>query len=174
MTKAPLSINRLLKPIKAQRPQLRKMATDSNPSALMRTLSFRNHPNIKIPRVIYGTAWKKDRTATLVYQALKAGFRAIDTAAQPRHYNEAEVGAGIRRAIGEGIIRREDLYVSIVYLILEVARLMALDSNQIHASIRTGSCQHAILPIPESTGSDHILYKFVFAKYDPSRLRAIH
>ncbi len=47
----------------------------------------------------------------LVYQALKAGFQAIDTAAQPRHYNEAQVGEGIRRAITEGVVRREELYV---------------------------------------------------------------
>ena len=36
--------------------------------------------------MIYGTAWKADRTAKLVYHALQAGFRGVDTAAQPRHY----------------------------------------------------------------------------------------
>jgi len=90
---------------------LRKMATVPSPSVLTRPLVFRNHPEVKIPRVVYGTAWKKDRTAMLVYQALKAGFQAIDTAAQPRHYNEAQVGEGIRRAITEGVVRREELYV---------------------------------------------------------------
>lgn len=39
----------------------------------------------KLP-MLYGTAWKADGTANLVYQALQAGFRGIDTAAQPRHY----------------------------------------------------------------------------------------
>lgn len=65
-----------------------------------------------IPVFLYGTAWKKDRTADLVYSAVNAGFRGIDTAAQPRHYQEHLVGDGIRRAIAEGIVRREDLYVS--------------------------------------------------------------
>ena len=65
-----------------------------------------------IPVFIYGTAWKKERSADLVFTAVKAGFRAIDTAAQPRHYQEALVGDGIRRAITDGIVQREDLYVS--------------------------------------------------------------
>lgn len=63
---------------------------------------------------IYGTAWKKDQTKALVKQALSAGFRKIDTAAQPRHYQEELVGEAIREAIKEGIVRREDLYVSAV------------------------------------------------------------
>jgi diketogulonate reductase-like aldo/keto reductase len=63
------------------------------------------------PRLAYGTAWKKARTADLVYQALKAGFRAIDTACQPKHYEEKLVGDGIRRAISEGVVTRQDLFV---------------------------------------------------------------
>lgn len=65
-----------------------------------------------IPVFIYGTAWKKEQSADLVHTAVNAGFRAIDTAAQPRHYQEDLVGDGIRRAIADGIVRREELYVS--------------------------------------------------------------
>ena len=61
---------------------------------------------------IYGTAWKKNQTKQLVKEALVTGFRRVDTAAQPRHYQEDLVGAGIREAIAEGIVKREDLYVS--------------------------------------------------------------
>ena len=64
-----------------------------------------------MPRMMYGTAWKKEQTAELVYKAIKAGFRAFDTAAQPKHYNEAGVGEGVRRAIHEGIVHRQDLWV---------------------------------------------------------------
>ena len=39
------------------------------------------------PAVFYGTAWKKEKTAELVELALRTGFRAIDTACQPKHYN---------------------------------------------------------------------------------------
>lgn len=41
---------------------------------------------VVMPRLIYGTAWKKERTASLVEQALRAGFRGVDTACQPKHY----------------------------------------------------------------------------------------
>ncbi|KAI1329328.1 putative aldo-keto reductase [Xylariaceae sp. FL0255] len=63
------------------------------------------------PRLLYGTAWKKDATTSLVFKAIKAGFRGVDTAAQPRHYNEALVAAGIQQAISEGIVKREDLFI---------------------------------------------------------------
>ena len=65
----------------------------------------------KIPSLIYGTAWKKDQTRVLVKQALLAGFRGVDTAAQPKHYQEDLVGEGIRDAMREGGIKREELYV---------------------------------------------------------------
>ena len=71
-----------------------------------------NSTSTAVPVFIYGTAWKKDRSADLVYTAIRAGFRAVDTAAQPRHYQEELVGDGIRRAIIEGVVSRNDLYVS--------------------------------------------------------------
>lgn len=64
-----------------------------------------------IPVFLYGTAWKKERTADLVYQALTHGFGGVDTAAQPKHYREDLVGEGIRRGISQGKVRRENLYV---------------------------------------------------------------
>ena len=50
------------------------------------------------PPILYGTAWKKERTCELVLLALKCGFRAIDTACQPKHYNEAGVGEAVERS----------------------------------------------------------------------------
>ncbi len=62
------------------------------------------------PRILYGTAWKKDETERLVMLALREGFRGIDTACQPRHYNEAGVGAGIAAALRSDL-QRSDLYI---------------------------------------------------------------
>jgi diketogulonate reductase-like aldo/keto reductase len=62
------------------------------------------------PTFIYGTAWKKDATANLVKTAVKAGFKAIDTANQPRHYNEALVGEALEALAAEGI-SRETLFL---------------------------------------------------------------
>jgi diketogulonate reductase-like aldo/keto reductase len=66
--------------------------------------------SVKMPGIIYGTAWKKDRTADLVVKAIHAGFRGIDTACQPRHYSEPLVGTAIHRLKGHGI-EREALFL---------------------------------------------------------------
>ncbi|MCJ7775488.1 MAG: aldo/keto reductase, partial [Desulfobulbaceae bacterium] len=65
---------------------------------------------VKMPRIIYGTAWKKDRTADLVVKAIQAGFRGIDTACHPKHYNESLVGAALQRLQNQGI-EREALFL---------------------------------------------------------------
>ena len=53
--------------------------------------------NVRVPRFLYGTAWKEDDTERLTALALRQGFRGIDTANQRRHYHEAAVG----RLLGE-------------------------------------------------------------------------
>lgn len=62
------------------------------------------------PALIYGTAWKKEYTVSLVQLAIEHGFRAFDTACQPKHYDEAGVGAGIAAALSGGL-KRGDLYL---------------------------------------------------------------
>jgi diketogulonate reductase-like aldo/keto reductase len=62
---------------------------------------------VTVPSFIYGTAWKEDRTEALVGRALAAGFRAIDTANQRKHYVEAAVGA----ALAASQIPRGDLFL---------------------------------------------------------------
>ena len=64
-----------------------------------------------IPFFFYGTAWKEERTAPLTFDALQAGFRAIDTANQRKHYHEEGVGLGIERFLTSGLCRREDLFL---------------------------------------------------------------
>jgi diketogulonate reductase-like aldo/keto reductase len=66
--------------------------------------------HVTIPSFIYGTAWKKELTARLVQAAVTAGFRAIDTANQPVHYNEPAVGEALRALDAEGI-GREKLFL---------------------------------------------------------------
>ncbi|HSD86641.1 MAG TPA: aldo/keto reductase [Kofleriaceae bacterium] len=56
------------------------------------------------PTFLYGTAWKEDDTERCVREALAAGFRAIDTANQRKHYYEEGVGRGIAAS---GIARDE-------------------------------------------------------------------
>jgi diketogulonate reductase-like aldo/keto reductase len=63
-----------------------------------------------MPGILYGTAWKKGDTERLVKLALQQGFRGIDTACQPKHYNEPGVGAGIAACLHSGL-SRADLYL---------------------------------------------------------------
>jgi diketogulonate reductase-like aldo/keto reductase len=69
-----------------------------------------SNANLRIPQIIYGTAWKKDATERLVSLAIQNGFRGIDTACQPKHYDEAGAGAGIAASIKQGLARH-DLYL---------------------------------------------------------------
>src|SRR5947208_10769367 len=66
---------------------------------------------VALPRIMYGTAWKEDRTKPLVLEAIAAGFRAFDTANQRKHYVEEDVGAAVRTAIAAGTVTREDLFL---------------------------------------------------------------
>jgi diketogulonate reductase-like aldo/keto reductase len=56
-----------------------------------------NVQGVEVPSFLYGTAWKEERTETLVDQALAVGFRGIDTANQRKHYFEAGVGAALAK-----------------------------------------------------------------------------
>jgi len=83
---------------------------------------------VRMPRIIYGTAWKQERTAALVEQAIETGFRGIDTACQPKHYNEAGVGEGGRRRLFNTRIRAR----------------RALSANQIHPAERPRSASSSL------------------------------
>ena len=69
-----------------------------------------------IPRLLYGTAWKKADTARLVETAIRVGFRGIDTACQPKHYDESGVGEAVAACLRDdgasgGRLTRAELYL---------------------------------------------------------------
>lgn len=63
--------------------------------------------SIPMPKILYGTAWKKEHTAALVVKAIKQGFKGIDTACQPKHYFEPGVGQALKELQTFGIPRDE-------------------------------------------------------------------
>lgn len=67
--------------------------------------------NLEIQKIGLGL-WKisKDECADIVYNAIKIGYRHLDSACD--YGNEVEVGKGINRALDEGLCRREDLKVT--------------------------------------------------------------
>mmetsp|Transcript_16385 Transcript_16385/g.20769 ORF Transcript_16385/g.20769 Transcript_16385/m.20769 type:complete len:82 (-) Transcript_16385:411-656(-) len=64
-----------------------------------------------MPQVGLGL-WKipKDQCADVVYNAIKSGYRCLDSACD--YGNEVQTGQGIKRAIDEGICTREDLFIT--------------------------------------------------------------
>ena len=63
-----------------------------------------------IPMIIYGTAWKEEQTTELVELAIDQGFRAFDTANQPKHYQEGLLGEALQKAFSKGL-KREEVFI---------------------------------------------------------------
>lgn len=68
--------------------------------------------DVKIPSLGFGVfqVTEEDAARQAVYDAIKAGYRLLDTATS--YGNEEEVGAGIQDAINDGLVTREDLFVT--------------------------------------------------------------
>ena len=75
----------------------------------MLEVELNNH--IFMPQVGFGT-YKvvPEQASDAVYTAISYGYRHIDTA--QLYFNEAEVGQGIGKAIADGLVSREQLYVT--------------------------------------------------------------
>lgn len=137
------------------------------PSALFENLVLHGSKQV-VPAFIYGTAWKKEDSANLVYLALCSGFKGFDTAAQPKHYREDLVGDGIRRAVKEGKISRENLFVQTKFTSIQGhdPRNMPYDpkssiTDQVHTSIK--SSLHNLRPSEKESSADlTILDSLVF------------
>lgn len=64
-----------------------------------------------MPQVGFGTyKVTPEQVSDAVYTAISYGYRHIDTA--QLYFNEAEVGQGIGKAIADGLVSREQLYVT--------------------------------------------------------------
>ncbi|TFK77386.1 Aldo/keto reductase [Pluteus cervinus] len=65
----------------------------------------------KMPLVGFGL-WKvtNETCADTVYNAIKVGYRLFDGAGD--YGNEKEAGEGVRRAIADGLVKREDLFIT--------------------------------------------------------------
>lgn len=68
--------------------------------------------DIKMPLIGYGVFRMKDlnECEEAVINAIKCGYRLIDTAAA--YENEEAVGRAIKKVINEGIVKREDLFIT--------------------------------------------------------------
>ncbi|KAL1934073.1 hypothetical protein VTP01DRAFT_6255 [Rhizomucor pusillus] len=69
-----------------------------------------NRSGDKMPKVGFG-CWKVEQNDAeqIIYDAIKAGYRLFDGACD--YGNEKEIGRGIARAIKEGLVKREELFI---------------------------------------------------------------
>jgi len=74
---------------------------------LQRTLDVQG---VRVPTMLYGTAWKEDATCGLVKDALGAGFLGIDTANQRKHYHEAEAGRALAETASDAFVQTKFTY----------------------------------------------------------------
>ncbi len=72
--------------------------------------TYTAYNDVTIPAFMYGTAWKKEATTELVQLAVSSGFKAIDTANQLIHYQEALVGEALLALEKQGMTR-ESLFL---------------------------------------------------------------
>ncbi|ESZ98626.1 hypothetical protein SBOR_0996 [Sclerotinia borealis F-4128] len=112
--------------------QITRLASTTKLSSILEPtiLNIGTPSQVSIPRLIYSTAWKGEKTNILVYQAIKMGYRGIETGAEPLKYEEKLVGDGIRKAINEGFVERKDLYIQTTFTSPEGQGFHSVQKNE--------------------------------------------
>lgn len=145
---------------------------------------------MNIPPILYGTAWKEERTQPLVALALAAGFRGIDTANQRRHYFEAAVGDAIQSWIDAGAGRREGLFLQSKYTFARgqdhrlpydprapIGEQVVQSFESTLRNLRTSILDSYLLHGPTThtgwTEADQAAWSSMEALYDAGRVRAL-
>ena len=114
--------------------------------------------------------WTQDdeTTANSVYCALKNGYRLIDTA---QYYgNEAGVGDGVRKAISEGIVKREDVFIT--------SKVMPMNYDNAYSSItksneKIGLGYIDLMLIHQSGSNDKQVYRALEQAVKDGTVRSI-
>lgn len=106
-----------------------------------------------------------------VLNAIKAGYRLIDTAAS--YGNEDAVGAAVKEAVEEGICKREDLFITskmwVADMVDEVTATAAID-----ASLKKTGLEYLDLYLLHQAMGDYFAaWRSMEKAYEEGKLRAI-
>ena len=128
---------------------------------------------LKMPMVGFGVFRVPDKKECeeSVYQAIKAGYRLIDTAAA--YYNEDAVGDAVKRAIADGLCTREDLFITSK---LWVQDMMDYESAQkgIEASLEKSGLEYFDLYLLHQACGDYFsAWRAMETAYQEGKLKAI-
>ena len=123
----------------------------------------------EMPILGLGTWTQDDATAeSSVYSALKDGYRLIDTA---QYYgNEKGVGNGLKKAINDGIVKREDVFIT--------TKVMPSNYDRAYKSIddsleKLGVDYIDLMLIHQSGSNDTEVYKALCQGVKDGKLRSI-
>lgn len=135
----------------------------------MQTITLNN--GVEIPQLGFGVYQiPLEETAEAVYQAIKVGYRLIDTATI--YGNERETGQGMKRAIDEGLVRREDLFVTSKLFILQAPEEKAAET--IEQSLNVMGLEYLDLYlIHQPYGEIYGAWRALVAGQKSGKLRAI-
>ncbi|QOQ78374.1 aldo/keto reductase [Aerococcus urinaeequi] len=135
----------------------------------MQTITLNN--GVEIPQLGFGVYQiPLEETAEAVYQAIKVGYRLIDTATI--YGNERETGQGIKRAIDEGLVRRKDLFVTSKLFILQAPEEKAAET--IEQSLNVMGLEYLDLYlIHQPYGEIYGAWRALVAGQKSGKLRAI-
>ncbi len=141
---------------------------------------------IAVPTFMYGTAWKEAATAACVTRALAAGFRAIDTANQRKHYVEADVGT----ALAAAALPRDALFVQTKFtyqrgqddrlpydprapLPTQVAQSVASSRDHLGLDVIDSLVLHGPAEADDLTDDDRAVWRAMEAEVDAGRVRLL-
>ena len=124
--------------------------------------------DVKVPVLGIGTFMiSPEDTEKSVYAALKCGYRMIDTA--NAYMNEEAAGKGIARAIDEGLVKREDIFVS-----TKIWPTLYENETAVDMTLkRLGLCYVDLLFIHQSAGNFTAGYKLIEKAYKDGRTRSL-
>lgn len=112
----------------------------------------------------------KELCRQAVYDAIKVGYRLFDTAAV--YTNEDALGDGIRRAIDEGLVTREELFITSKIWVQDLDREAA--RKAIDASLNKCGLEYFDLYLIHQAARDYFgAWRSLEEAYEDGRLRAI-
>lgn len=113
----------------------------------------------------------KKECEEVVYQAIKAGYRLIDTAAA--YTNEDAVGEAVRRAINDGICTREDLFITSKLWVQDMVN-EGTACEAIKASLKKSGLEYLDLYLLHQAMGDYFAaWRAMENAYDKGLLKAI-
>lgn len=126
---------------------------------------------VKMPMVGFGVfEIPKEKTAECVFNAIEVGYRMIDTA--QAYYNEQEVGDGIKKAMGEFGLNREDIFITTKVWVTEFGYDKTKAS--VEESLRKLQVEYIDLVLIHQCLSDYYgAYRALEDLYDEGKIKAI-